>query len=561
MEKKVIIKVKYDTNAISYRDIGLGTTPNVGPSVQYTRKASDGVGPFEGGLNLKLVGRIPNDMIGTYDLHLHILNNKNSNSERATLKIPITVKPNKPTVRVEDLEHAEGRKPVVTANVANATVSKAEFYLNNVKQATVEAANGTATWTPTAPLKENDQITVKNIAKGGIPPVDAYGNTFTVNEVESVMSDAVTIPKAPTPTLNKDGAKNEVEQAFSMKSANIDKDNSLTNEEKTEVKGLAKTAKDNAIQNIENAQDETALNTAKNNGITNIGNVVLPRTTKKTEAIAAIKQAATEKKTAIGNQADLTEEEKATANQAVTDKETAAISSVNTATTNEAVNTAKTNGIDEINKVTATGTKKTEATQAINAAAEAKKTEISNRFDLTTEDKSRALQQVDQEAKDAKIAVDKGVTNKDVEQAKVAGIDAIKNINPQPSPRPLPTPQPQPSTPTQPNQGTTETPTAPSEPAPQPSQPTAPSQPASPARSQSSAPTQAPRVAASPSASSTSTQAPAQEQVDKSELRALSQELDQRLKALATVSDPKIDATQAVLLDAQKAPEDSALTE
>lgn len=63
----------------------------------------------------------------------------------------------------------------------------------------------------------------------------------------------------------------------------------------------------------------------------------------------------------------------------------------------------------------------------------------------------------------------------------------------------------------------------------------------------------------SASASSTSTQA--QEQVDKSELRALSQELDQRLKALATVSDPKIDATKPVLLDAQKAPEDSALTE
>ncbi|HEV0090238.1 TPA: hypothetical protein ACQXHZ_001879 [Streptococcus pneumoniae] len=66
-------------------------------------------------------------------------------------------------------------------------------------------------------------------------------------------------------------------------------------------------------------------------------------------------------------------------------------------------------------------------------------------------------------------------------------------------------------------------------------------------------------MVASASASSTSTQA--QEQVDKSELRALSQELDQRLKALATVSDPKIDATKSVLLDAQKAPEDSALTE
>ena len=120
---------------------------------------------------------------------------------------------------------------------------------------------------------------------------------------------------------------------------------------------------------------------------------------------------------------------------------------------------------------------------------------------------------------------------------------------------------PQPSTPTQPDQGGTETPTTPSEPVPQPSQPTAPSQPASPAPAPSSAPTQAPRVAASASASSTSTQALDQEQVDKSELRALSQELDQRLKVLTTVSDPKIDAAKTVLLDAKKAISDSDLTE
>ena len=44
------------------------------------------------------------------------------------------------------------------------------------------------------------------------------------------MSDAVTIPTPTTPTLDKDGAKNEVEQAFATKTSNIDKDNSLTNE-------------------------------------------------------------------------------------------------------------------------------------------------------------------------------------------------------------------------------------------------------------------------------------------------------------------------------------------
>lgn len=51
------------------------------------------------------------------------------------------------------------------------------------------------------------------------------------------------------------------------------------------------------------------------------------------------------------------------------------------------------------------------------------------------------------------------------------------------------------------------------------------------------------------------------QQLDKSELRTLSYELDERLKALTKVSDAKIDAAKTVLLDAQKAIADSDLTE
>ena len=197
--KKVIIKVRYDKSVISSRDINITTTPNTGPRIEYTNKYRDGIAPFDGGSNVKLVGQIPNDMIGTYDLHVHILNNKNSNSQITTLKIPITVKPKKPTVSVADLVNAEGKKPVVTATVANTSISKVEFYLNGQKQTEVNATNGQATWTPTNALRENDRITVKNIAKGGIPPRDAYGNTFTTREAMSDMSDAVVIPKAPKP--------------------------------------------------------------------------------------------------------------------------------------------------------------------------------------------------------------------------------------------------------------------------------------------------------------------------------------------------------------------------
>ena len=214
--KKVIIKVKYDTKVISTRDVYITTTPNTGPRTEYTRRQQDGIGPYDGGTNIKLVGQIPNDMIGTYDLHVHVLNNKRNNAQMATLNIPITVKPKKPTVSVADLVNAEGKRPVVTATVVNTSISKVEFYLNGQKQTVVNATNGQATWTPTNALRENDRITVKNIAQDGIPPRDAYGNTFTTRESTSDMSDAVVIPKAPktatpnAPTVASDEANARV---------------------------------------------------------------------------------------------------------------------------------------------------------------------------------------------------------------------------------------------------------------------------------------------------------------------------------------------------------------
>ena len=426
--RNVIIKIKYDQGAVNTRNIQFSSYPNVGPRIEYTRKQSDGIGPFEdNGMNIKLVGILPNDMIGTYKLHLHILDRINNNRELATLEIPITVKPQKPTVRVDNLANAEGKTPTVTANVANTGTSKAIFYLNGKEQSTVVASNGIATWTPTAPLKVNDVITVKNIAKAGIAPTDAYGNTFTINEVESDLSDGVTIPKAPTPTLNKDGAKNEVNTAFTNKSDQVNRDTSLTNEEKVEVIGLAETAKNDAIRNIDSAQDETALNNAKNNGVTNIGNVTLPRKAKKAEAKEAIRQAANTKRGEIDKQAGLTEDEKTTAKQTVTEKETAALSAVDTATTNALVEQAKTNGINAINGVALpTETAKAKAISEIKAALAMKEKATDEDKALTKGQKTSIKEIAKKEAMTATVKVKAATTNKDVEEAKNEGIGKIK---------------------------------------------------------------------------------------------------------------------------------------
>lgn len=53
----------------------------------------------------------------------------------------------------------------------------------------------------------------------------------------------------------------------------------------------------------------------------------------------------------------------------------------------------------------------------------------------------------------------------------------------------------------------------------------------------------------------------AKQQLDKSELRTLSYELEERLKVLTAVSNSKVEEAKRVLANAQKALEDSALTE
>ena len=567
------LKLKYDKTRYGERpSFSITNTPNTGPHFEISNPRRDGKSYYntqDGYLSGYLTGVVPNSMIGKYNMLIHA--RYNATGVTTTLKFPIEVKPPVPTL--ETPQANDGSKYLtLTASTLSGNHSEVQFEVNGNVSNWIKAENGKANYDNGGQgFRPGDKVRVRSKAYSDeiVDNAGQYRELIHPEESESDWSSATgretVLPAFPTPKLDKTGATKEVNDAFTTKSGQIDNDNGLTNEEKSEVKGLAETAKNNAITKINEAQTETDLNKAKTEGISNIQNVALTGTTKKAEAIEAINQHLSTKNSQVEGSKELTTEEKTAIKDKMSAEATTAINNINadSTNTNQLVENAKQAGIGAIDTASAlpAKTKKAEAIEAINAAAFAKKTEISNRFDLATEDKSRALQQVDQEAKNAKSAVDKGVTNKDVEQAKVAGIDAINNINPQPTPRPLPTPQPQPSTPTQPDQGATETPTSPSEPAPQPSQPTTPSQPASPAPSQSSAPTQAPRVAASPSVSSTSTQAPAQEQVDKSELGALTQELDQRLKALATVSDPKIDAAKAVLLDAQKALEDSALTE
>ena len=344
------------------------------------------------------------------------------------------------------------------------------------------------------------------------------------------------------PTVDKSGAINAITTEAEKQNSLIDsKQNVFTSTEVSAFKKMVTDAANEAKNNINktDTDTDTKVNTERDKGILALDKI---------GAIVEVEAAKKAKDAAIEGNANITD--KATAKAAIQTAADAAKTEINKDTTNTAdkVTTEKAKGL--------LGIEKAGAIAEIDAVAEIKKTEISQRYDLVN--KSKDLEDLTKITTDAIENVKNSNTSDEVERAKDSGIKSIRDFKPHVL---LYTPsqaeQSQPSTPTQPDQGSAEIPTIPSKPSPQPSQP------ARHGSAPSLAPTQDSRVIASPSAVSTSTQAlaSAQEQVDKSELRALSYELDERLKVLTKVSDAKIDAAKTVLLDAKKAISDSDLTE
>ena len=529
----------------------------------------------------------------------------------------ITVKPLAPKVTIENLDNTAGKISKVTATARNSSDSSVDFYVNGAKKATVKASNGIAEWTPTEVFNANDRVSATNTArdKEYLEGETIGGTTrIPISTATSNMSSEVVIPTPVAPAVNKDELQALVDEAPGIKTTaayyNAPENNrnaydeAITNgktalnkpdvqqeelntnrdaitEAKKGLTGQATNTQelqalvDEAANKASNAKYYNATQdkqTAYDQAITKAQEVLKKANVTQAE-INAEKGKVEAAKTGLDGQATNTQELQALVDEAANkasnakyynatqDKQTAydqaiakAQEVLNKANVTQAEINAEKGKVEAAkNALDGAETNKTDLQTLVDEAAN---TVLSYKYHNADKDKKDAFDKAIEKAK--AVLDDVYASQKSVAEARDNLKLAKESLNgiyiPPYTPQ---ADQPQPSTPTQPDQGATETPTVPSEPAPQPSQPTVPSQPASPAP----APTQAPRAAARPSASSTSTQAPAQEQVDKSELRALSQELDQRLKALATVSDPKIDAAKAVLLDAQKALEDSALTE
>ena len=371
-----------------------------------------------------------NAEVGTYDFRLRFTDSK-TGEVYVDQTLKVNVKPNKPTVTVENLENAAGKRAVVKSTARNSSDSVVEFYLNNIKKATITAVNGNASWTPDEALQAGDQITTKNIARDRERIPATYGGDINVERSTSDMSNAVTIPVPTTPTADKAALQAEIARetetkaTAQYKNADQDKkeayDRALTKAKDVMADGAASQEEANTAKTaLEGAR--TALNGQATNKDALEAEINQETATKATaqykNADQGKKEAydnAVESGKAIFNRADATQTE-------VNDAVTAIANAKN------ALNGKETNRPQSDNDMMkALFAKKSEAKMLIEQEAMKKKAEISQ-AELSESEKALLDARVDQEKAKAFQMIDQATTIEEVDHALMAGIEAIRSI-------------------------------------------------------------------------------------------------------------------------------------
>ena len=282
-----------------------------------------------------------------------------------------------------------------------------------------------------ADLTDEEKTAAKADAKAKADAAkEAIDNATTNAAVEQAKANGTTEVNNVNPTAQaKPAAKQAIDEALKAKNDEIEARTDLTDEEKTAAKEEAKKKANAAKEAIDNATTNAEVDQAKTAGTTEV-NTVNPTAQAKPAAKQSIEDALKAKNDEIDARTDLTDEEKATAKADAKVKADAAKQAIDKATTNAEVDQAKTAGITEVNNVNPEAVAKAAAKQVIDEALKAKNAEIDVRADLTDEEKATAKADAKTKADAAKEAIDNATTNAEVDQAKIAGITEVNNVNP-----------------------------------------------------------------------------------------------------------------------------------
>ncbi|HHA6687783.1 TPA: LPXTG-anchored aggregation protein SasC [Staphylococcus aureus] len=255
-------------------------------------------------------------------------------------------------------------------------------------------------------------------------------NANTNADVEQVKTNAIQGIQAITPaTKVKTDAKNAIDKSAETQHNTIFNNNDATLEEQQAAQQLLDQAVATAKQNINAADTNQEVAQAKDQGTQNIV-VIQPATQVKTDARNAVNDKAREAITNINATPGATREEKQEAINRVNTLKNRALTDIGVTSTTAMVNSIRDDAVNQIGAVQPHVTKKQTATGVLNDLATAKKQEINQNTNATTEEKQVALNQVDQELETAINNINQADTNAEVDQAQQLGTKAINAIQP-----------------------------------------------------------------------------------------------------------------------------------
>ncbi|SBF22328.1 LPXTG-anchored aggregation protein SasC [Staphylococcus aureus] len=255
-------------------------------------------------------------------------------------------------------------------------------------------------------------------------------NANTNADVEQVKTNAIQGIQAITPaTKVKTDAKNAIDKSAETQHNTIFNNNDATLEEQQAAQQLLDQAVATAKQNINAADTNQEVAQAKDQGTQNIV-VIQPATQVKTDARNAVNDKAREAIININATPGATREEKQEAINRVNTLKNRALTDIGVTSTTAMVNSIRDDAVNQIGAVQPHVTKKQTATGVLNDLATAKKQEINQNTNATTEEKQVALNQVDQELATAINNINQADTNAEVDQAQQLGTKAINAIQP-----------------------------------------------------------------------------------------------------------------------------------
>lgn len=286
-------------------------------------------------------------------------------------------------------------------------------------------------------VNQNDELTdeEKQAAIDKVNAAVTAANTNILNantnaNVEQVKTNAIQGIQAITPaTKVKTDAKNAIDKSAETQHNTIFNNNDATLEEQQAAQQLLDQSVATAKQNINAADTNQEVAQAKDQGTQNIV-VIQPATQVKTDARNAVNDKAREAITNINATPGATREEKQEAINRVNTLKNRALTDIGVTSTTAMVNSIRDDAVNQIGAVQPHVTKKQTATGVLNDLATAKKQEINQNTNATTEEKQVALNQVDQELATAINNINQADTNAEVDQAQQLGTKAINAIQP-----------------------------------------------------------------------------------------------------------------------------------